>query len=32
MTALHWASRRGHFDACLLLLKSGADVDEKDIV
>ena len=29
-TPLHWASANGHYKACELLIKAGADVNAKD--
>ncbi|XP_050411091.1 uncharacterized protein LOC126825502 [Patella vulgata] len=30
MTALHWASREGHYDIVLMLLENGANIDAKN--
>ena len=32
MTPLHWATRRGHLDCAIFLLKCGSDINAKDIV
>ena len=32
LTPLHWAAKNGHLEVAKYLIKSGADVDAKDLV